>query len=211
MRILAVSDEEAKALYDYYTPGMLKEYDLILACGDLKRRYLEFLVTMANRPLLYVRGNHDDGLIDDPPEGCICIDGKLYVQNGIRILGLGGSYRYRRGENMYTERQMCRRIRRLRFSIWRHGGFDILLTHAPARGLGDLETYAHRGFQCFRWLLDQYHPSFFVHGHIHKSYDMNVSAVRHYGGTTVINACGYHVFNWPRETDSGEQVGGTPS
>ncbi len=37
MKILAVSDEEAKRFYDFYQPGSLNEYDLILACGDLKR------------------------------------------------------------------------------------------------------------------------------------------------------------------------------
>ena len=146
MRILAVSDVESRYFYDFYTPGKLDEFDLILASGDLKREYLEFLVTMANKPLLYVRGNHDDGFKDNPPEGCICVDGKLYVYKGIRILGLGGSFRYRPGENLYAERQMRRRILRLLPWIWWHRGFDILLTHAPARGLGDLDTRAHRGF-----------------------------------------------------------------
>ena len=37
MKILAVSDAEAKYYYDYYQPGKLKEFDLILACGDLHR------------------------------------------------------------------------------------------------------------------------------------------------------------------------------
>ena len=59
MKILAISDEECPALWDYYVPGRLKEYDLILASGDLKADYLSFLVTMARAPVLYVHGNHD--------------------------------------------------------------------------------------------------------------------------------------------------------
>ena len=59
MRILAVADEECPALWDYYVPGRLKEYDLIISCGDLKAEYLSFLVTMARCPVLYVHGNHD--------------------------------------------------------------------------------------------------------------------------------------------------------
>ena len=47
MKILAVSDEECPALWDHYVPGRLAEYDLILACGDLKASYLTFLVTMS--------------------------------------------------------------------------------------------------------------------------------------------------------------------
>ena len=93
MKILAVSDVESKRYYDYYTRGSLDEFDLIIACGDLRKDYLEFLVTMANCPLVYVHGNHDDLFDTEPPEGCICIDGKVYVQDGVRILGLGGSYR----------------------------------------------------------------------------------------------------------------------
>ena len=50
MKILTVSDKECAALWDYYQPGRLKEYDLILSAGDLKADYLSFLVTMARCP-----------------------------------------------------------------------------------------------------------------------------------------------------------------
>lgn len=113
MKILAVSDVESRYFYDYYTPGKLDEYDLIISCGDLSREYLEFLVTMARCPLLYVHGNHDESYDERPPEGCICIEDTLYVHEGVRILGLGGSHRYRNGSHQYSERQMAWRIRRL--------------------------------------------------------------------------------------------------
>ena len=54
MKILTLADVECKALWDYYTPGKLKDYDLILSCGDLKPAYLSFLVTMGKAPLFYV-------------------------------------------------------------------------------------------------------------------------------------------------------------
>ena len=188
MRVLTVADVESRYFYDFYTPGKLSEYDLILACGDLRREYLEFLVTMANRPLLYVPGNHDEGFEEKPPEGCTCIDGRIHVHNGVRFLGLGGSYRYRPGTYMYTERQMAQRVRRLWPSIRRHGGFDVLVTHAPARHINDFESVSHRGFECFVTLMDRYHPSYFVHGHIHRSYGVNIPQRTEYGATTVINA-----------------------
>ena len=43
MRILAVSDEEVDALWEYYQPGRLAEYDLILSAGDLKNLYTHAL------------------------------------------------------------------------------------------------------------------------------------------------------------------------
>ena len=69
----------------------LDEFSLILACGDLHREYWEFLVTMSNRPLLYVHGKHDEDHDRNPPEGCVCVDDQIYVFEGIRILGLGGT------------------------------------------------------------------------------------------------------------------------
>lgn len=194
MKILAVADEESKYFYDYYTPGKLAEFDLIIACGDLKKSYLEFLVTMARCPLLYVHGNHDENFDDDPPQGCICIDDKIYVYQGVRILGLGGSYRYRPGKYLYTERQMKRRIRRLWFSLWRNKGFDILVTHAPARGINDFDSLSHRGFQCFVDLLEKYRPKYFLHGHIHKNYGVNIPQRTVHGDTVIINAYERCVF-----------------
>lgn len=196
MRILAVSDEPSPYYYDNYAPGRLDEFDLILACGDLKRNYLEFMVTMAHCPVLYVCGNHDDALDENPPEGCICVEDRIYVCNGVRILGLGGSYRYRKGAHMFTEGQMRRRILRLWFPLLRHRGFDILLTHAPARHVNDFDTVPHRGFECFVRLLDKYKPKYFVHGHIHRNYGINIPQRTQRGETTVINACGHCAFDY---------------
>lgn len=196
MRILAVSDLESPYYYEYYTPGKLDEFDLIIACGDLRREYLEFLITLAHCPVLYVHGNHDDALDKNPPGGGICIEDRIYVYNGIRILGLGGSYRYRDGRHMFTERQMARRIRRLWYQLWKHKGFDILVTHAPARHLGDMDSLSHRGFDCFVKLLDKYHPRYFIHGHIHTSYGVDVPKRTQREGTTIINACDNYRFDY---------------
>lgn len=196
MKILAIADEEARYLYDYYSPDKLKGVELILACGDLHPEYLEFLVTMANVPLLYVRGNHDDYYATRPPEGCQCIEGKLVVWNGIRILGLGGSFRYREGDNVYTEFQMCRRVAKMLLPIFFHRGFDILVTHAPARHINDMEDLPHRGFQVFRTLLERYHPKYFIHGHIHGNYGIKVPKRSQYGKTTILNAYNYVLFDY---------------
>ena len=59
MKILLLSDQECPALYDYYMPGRLDGYDLIISCGDLNSKYLSFIVTMARVPVMYVHGNHD--------------------------------------------------------------------------------------------------------------------------------------------------------
>ncbi len=197
MRILAVSDEECPALWEYYVPGRLKEFDLILSCGDLKAPYLEFLVTMARCPVLYIHGNHDGSYDRRPPEGCDCIEDKLVTYNGLRILGLGGCRQYHPGPHQYTEEKMRKRIHKLHRQIKQAGGVDIVLTHAPARGLGDADDPAHMGFEALRELLDEYHPTFLVHGHVHLNYEHGLERVRTYGDTTIINACERYAFDFP--------------
>ena len=198
MRILTVSDEECPALWDHYAPGKLEGYDLILSAGDLKADYLSFLVTMAHAPLLYVHGNHDEGYSRRPPEGCDCIDDQLVVYRGLRILGLGGCLQYRPDAPwQFTERQMAKRIRKLRLAHGKSGGVDIVVTHAPPRGLGDEEDLPHRGFVCFQKLLDRYHPLCLVHGHVHlRGYPLPDREIT-YEGTRIVNASERFVLELP--------------
>ena len=197
MKILAVSDEECPALWDYYIPGRLKDYDLILSCGDLKPDYLSFLVTMARAPVLYVHGNHDGRYATRPPEGCDCIDDCFVVYNGLRILGLGGCRRYHPGPHQYTDAQMRRRIRRLKFQLWRHRGVDIVVTHAPPAGVGDDDDPAHWGFESLLELIDRYRPTYLLHGHVHMTYGQNTVREKDYHGTRVINTYERYVLDVP--------------
>ena len=155
---------------------------------------LRMITTMAKCPVLYIRGNHDDALMEEPPGGCICVEDQVYVHEGLRIAGLGGSHRYRDGRNMFTEAQMRKRARRLMPKIRKHNGLDILMTHAPARGINDFDSLSHRGFETFRDLLNRYHPQVFVHGHIHKNYGIRIPQRTELEGTTVINAYEYCIF-----------------
>lgn len=199
MKILALADEVSKYLYDYYTPGKLADYDLIISCGDLKAKYLSFLVTMARVPLLYVHGNHDVSYGENPPEGCDCIDDMLIVFKGLRILGLGGTHLYNSGAHCYSERQMRWRIWKLKGKIRKHGGVDIVVSHAPLAGVGDGDDYAHRGYREFLNFVDTYHPKYWLHGHIHLNYGTDRTRVREYNGTKVINACERYVLEIPDE------------
>ena len=197
MRILAVSDEECPALWEYYVPGRLREYDLIISCGDLSAKYLEFLATMGRAPVIYVPGNHDVRYTQDPPEGCDCIDGHFVTFNGVRILGLGGCRWYRPGPYQVSEKEMRRKIRKLRWQIRRNKGVDIVVTHAPPEGVGDGEDHAHRGFESLLELIDKYHPTYLLHGHVHANYDSKFLREREYHGTTVINVAERYTLDVP--------------
>ena len=192
MKILILSDVESKYLWDYFEKEKLEGIDLILSCGDLKPQYLSFLASFTKAPVLYVRGNHDDCYEINPPDGCICIEDSIYNFNGLRIMGLGGSIKYNNGKNQYTQNQMKKRVKRMRFKLMRNHGFDILLTHAPAAGFHEGDDRAHKGFDIFSELIDRYHPKFFIHGHVHKDYSRNFVRQDQIGDTTVIN--GYERF-----------------
>ena len=188
MKILFLADEESKVYWDYFKKEQFEGIDLIISCGDLKPEYLSFLATLVPVPLLYVHGNHDDKYDKRPPEGCICIEDRIYNFNGIRILGLGGSYRYKDGVNQYTELQMARRIAKLKLKLMINRGFDILVTHSPAYGFHDGEDQCHRGFDSINRLINTYHPKYFVHGHVHMNYGRQFPRVDEIGDTKVINA-----------------------
>ena len=210
MKILVLADQKSKYLYDFYEPDKLKDIDLIISCGDLSPNYLSFFVTLCNVPLLYVRGNHDDRYEKTPPEGCICIEDDVFVYEGIRILGLGGSMEYIPGaSNQYSERRMRKRVHKLRYKLWRHRGFDILVAHAPAYQVNDLEDLPHRGFKVFRTLLEKYEPKFFFHGHVHANYSRKFKRHDNFGKTTIVNGFEYCIVEYPPSQEDG--TGSSPA
>lgn len=186
-RILAIADEPFPSLPDLLDARP----DLVLSCGDLPWEDLERIVDHANVPLLYVPGNHDPALVapaghtawpprievrdlEDPPgpRGCISVDGRIEDAGGLRVAGLGGSVRYRKGPNQYTQAQMSRRARRLarraRLRRLRDGrGIDVVITHAPPKGLGDEDDRAHEGFEALHGLVRRLRPRLLLHGHVH--------------------------------------------
>ncbi len=194
MKILVLADVESKYYWDFFSMDKLNDIDLILSAGDLKAEFLSFLATYAKVPILYVHGNHDASYETKPPEGCICIEDKIYKYNGIRILGLGGSIRYKNGPHQYTQFEMKSRVAKLKPKIFFNRGFDILLTHAPAYHIYDGDDKVHEGFEAFVSLIDKYSPKFFVHGHIHMNYGMNNKRERNYKETRIVNAYDHYII-----------------
>ena len=200
MKVLVVADVEDKLLYDFFRKERVEGVELIVSCGDLHADYLDFLMTMVNVPMIYVRGNHDDRFITDPPLGAECIENRVYKFNGVRFLGLGGCIKYARGTqdkiNMYTENEMKMRILKVKPKIALAGGFDVLVTHAPAKGYGDMPgSYTHSGFESFNGLMEKYKPAYMFHGHVHSNYGRVQLNHEHPSGTKIINACGFKIVD----------------
>ena len=83
---------------------------------------------------------------------------------------------------------MAKRVRKLFWKLKFKKGFDILVTHSPARGLHDAEDMCHMGFEVFNKLIEQYRPKYFVHGHVHLNYGRQFVREDMVGETHVVNA-----------------------
>lgn len=194
MKVLLVSDKENDYIWDHFDPQRFKDIELIISCGDMQPRYLSFLVTMINVPLIYVHGNHDTTYANHPPEGCDSIEDTIFTYKGYRFLGLGGSMKYSGRPHQYSEKEMEKRIRKLKSPLKKNDGFDILVTHAPAFSLGDGTGLCHKGFKSFLKLMDDYNPKFMFHGHMHLNY-ARLDRIQRYKNTTIINGYEYHIVD----------------
>ena len=203
MRILTIGDKESKSLWDYFKPEKVEGVDLIISIGDLDPAFLSFLATLTHAPVYYVHGNHDEKYEKKPPEGCECLDGRILVYEGVRILGLPGSLRYRPGLFQYEQHEMDAHVRRMTFSLLAHGGIDILVTHAPAEGVGDGTDRPHQGFRAYTSILNEYRPRYYLHGHVHPNYSREYTRLKRYRDTLIIN--GYESYTFEYETEYEKQ------
>ncbi|MGC9467089.1 MAG: metallophosphoesterase family protein [Anaerolineae bacterium] len=188
------------ALYRADFTRVMGDIDLLLGCGDLPYSYMEFIVTQARvRHAYFVHGNHDrpqrlsEQRTLHAPGGWTNVDRRaVYVRElDLVVAGLEGSIRYQPGApHQYTQRQMRWRAGRLvpQLLLQRalHGSrLDILITHAPPKGIHDQPTGAHQGFSAFRDLVKTYRPRLLLHGHTHR-YGREAWLTR-YQGTHIVN------------------------
>ena len=206
-KILTISDKVVESIYSPAIKQRFGDVDLVLACGDLRPNYLEFIVSMLDVPLLYVFGNHDQGVhtangrFIHAPMGCTNVDKRVVEVKGLLIGGLEGSMRYSgQGSHQYTEQDMRWKALRMTPSLWwnrlRHGRFlDILITHAPPYGIHDGTDLCHTGFKTFLLMMSIYRLRYLIHGHVHV-YGPHTVIRTTYHDTQVVNTYGYQVIDW---------------
>ncbi|MDD4220568.1 MAG: metallophosphoesterase [Sphaerochaetaceae bacterium] len=221
MKILCVADAKDPLVYSSNVAERYGSVDLVLSAGDLPLKYYEFIVSSLNKPFYFVFGNHhtedlarfkkcgwSESPIDFKNEqqrmcwgvGGDFLDGKVMRDSstGLLLAGLGGSMRYNRGEHQFTEFEMYLRILKLIpklvYNKVRYGRYlDILITHAPPRGIGDQADQCHTGFNAFLWFMRKFTPAYLLHGHVHLL-DLNSPRITRYHETDVINVYGSYVL-----------------
>lgn len=217
MKILCISDHIDPQVYSPLIKERFSDVDIVLSAGDLPLDYLDYVVSTLNKPLLFIFGNHHieelkhyekswgslytEIYSDNNYYGCgaLHIGSKIKIEGKLITAGLGGSMRYNNGDNQFTEFQMFLRIvkliPRLLWNRLVHKRFlDILLTHAPPKGIHDKSDKCHSGFKIFLWFMKTFKPKYLVHGHIHL-YDLNDVRCTKWNETTVVNAYSHYILN----------------
>ena len=213
MKILCISDQIDPQVYSPQIKERFSGIDLILAAGDLPLDYLDFIISNLNKPLFFVFGNHhvedlrhykkpwNMPLLQEESDymgcGAVYLGTKIKREGNFIIAGLGGSMRYNNGLNQFTDFEMyieiIKLIPRLLWNRLFRGRFvDVLLTHAPPRGIHDKKDKCHLGFKAYLWFMRAFKPKLLVHGHIHL-YDLADIRCTKWKNTTVVNAFSHYV------------------
>jgi Icc-related predicted phosphoesterase len=201
MRILSLSDKQVDMIYSSQVRERFGDVDLILGCGDLAYYYLEYVISMLDVPLFYVRGNHSN-LVEYTavgpktcPDGGVNLHRKVVNHKGMILAGVEGSLRYRNGPFQYSQTEMWLHVLRIaptliRQKLTHQRYLDIFISHAPPWGIHDQPDLPHQGIKAFRWLIETFQPRYHFHGHIHV-YRKDQQTVTQLGRTTVMNTYGY--------------------
>ena len=180
MRVLAISDKVVPVLYSGGIREHVGDVDLIISCGDLPYYYIDFVVSMLNRPSYFVYGNHgkeaeywSNNQVMRGPAGAANLHCNIQAERGLLLAGLEGSMRYNSAPRFqYTDGEMWGNIARLMpgllFNRLRYGRWlDVLVAHSPPFGIHDQPDRAHTGFRSFLSFMRWFKPSYLLHGHIH--------------------------------------------
>jgi len=216
VKILCISDQIDPQIYSPNIKERFADVDFILSAGDLPLDYLDYIISILNKPLFFVFGNHHTEELKHykkPPYsslfehnekdyfscGAVHLGTKIKKEGNFILAGLGGSIRYNNGVNQFTDFEMYIEIFKLiPHLIWNrivHGRYvDILLTHAPPKGIHDKNDKCHWGFKAFLWFMKTFKPKYLVHGHIHL-YDLSAVRCTEWDKTLVINAYSHYVIN----------------
>jgi Icc-related predicted phosphoesterase len=199
VKMLAVCDEVDPRLYGIHRTSVELQTapDVMISCGDVPAYYLDYLVSKLDIPLYAVHGNHDAAPPLEGSEGfsrcgAHWIGGRgVRTPGGLLLAGFDGSHRYNKGAYQSSQLEMQHAVHSLvpwmMLNRVRYGRYlDILVTHAPPRGIHDNPDRCHIGFNAYNWLIRNFKPRYHLHGHIHL-YDRRTRTVTRVGETDVIN------------------------
>ena len=211
VKILAISDNVLPQMESSdYLRRTYAEVDLVISCGDMAPPYIEFVASVLNVPLFFVRGNHDTNYGPGFPGG-EDLHRHAIKYRDLWFAGLEGSIQYNGGAAQYSDLSMLHMTLAmsagmLRRRIQRGTGVDVLVTHSPPRGIHDMTDQTHRGFRALNLAIRWYRPRYLIHGHI-DTWDRRKTIETHIGNTIVLNINPVKLFTVDPLTKKGRPHG----
>ena len=92
MKILCLSDYVDPLIYNQNVREVFSDVDLILCAGDLPLDYIDFVVTMLNKPTYFVFGNHNLNDFGYYHKNAGNIPGSDHAEFNKATFGHGGTY-----------------------------------------------------------------------------------------------------------------------
>lgn len=168
MKLIVISDTHGYLAFDKSRfPSFLDsvgEYDLCLLLGDIHLAEMPIILDcIPIEKIIAVKGNHD--MFDIYSKfGVRDISGNSYEYNGVRFVGLDGSFKYKSepfpSHTQYESLVIANRLPKA----------DVLLSHDIMLSNFDREP-AHSGLIGITYYIYANSVQWHFHGHIHKSYE----------------------------------------
>lgn len=159
-----------------------KDYDICILVGDHTSRDIEIILNYIAKDKLYgLKGNHDFEYLKNYN---ICdINGKIIEINGVKILGMEGSFKYKPVDfPSFTQEESITFFENKE-------KVDILVSHDKTFDYTKIKDPAHQGLIGITNYIFKNNIPIHIHGHIHEPYKKELI-----NGTLEYSVFGYELI-----------------
>ena len=159
-----------------------KDYDICILVGDHTSRDIEIILNYIDKDKLYgLKGNHDFEYLKNYN---ICdINGKIIEINGVKILGMEGSFKYKPVDfPSFTQEESITFFENKE-------KVDILVSHDKTFDYTKIKDPAHQGLIGITNYIFKNNIPIHIHGHIHEPYKKELI-----NGTIEYSVFGYELI-----------------
>ena len=159
-----------------------KQYDIYVMLGDHNKRDIDIILKYVDKSKIYgIKGNHDYDYLSD--YSITNINGNIIEINGIKILGMEGSFKYKSVDfPSFTQEDSITFLEN-------KPKVDILVTHDKKFDYEKLKDPAHQGLTGITNYIFKNKIPIHIHGHIHETYTKKMI-----NGTTEYSVFGYEII-----------------
>ena len=165
IKLILISDVHGSLMEDEFKSFIDKHsnYDACILLGDYTFTDIEKILSCVDKNKLYgLLGNHDYDYLSE--YNITNLNGNLININGVTLLGIEGSYKYKLSDfPSFTQQESIKFLNNL-------PKVDILLSHDGKFDDRKSNDPAHQGLFGITYYLYKNKVSYHIHGHLHKSY-----------------------------------------